>query len=103
MTEKTKKPEKLFVWVDVYRNFAAEAEKKDILISDLLEKAITNFELPEEIPRKARTFNMTEETKLKLQAIADKLFKGSQKDIPGNRHDAVHYIMEQFLKNNEKE
>jgi hypothetical protein len=101
MTEKTKKPENLFLWLEEYRAFAAAAEKRGMHVSDLLEEIINDFQDPNDFPKKGRTLNMTEETDLKLKAIADKWFKASQKTT-GNKSDAVYYLIKEYLKNNKE-
>jgi hypothetical protein len=95
---KTKKPEKFFVWLEQYKTLGATAKKKDMTLSDIFQEAVDTFEDPEDMPKKARVLNVTENTSLKVQTIADKWFKFSEKSPTGNKSDAIYYIIEQYLK-----
>jgi hypothetical protein len=94
----TKKREKFFLWLEQFTKFKEIANGNGISASEFLEEAVNAFEEPEDKPLRARTFTISEKTSVKIQEIADKWFKASEKNIPGNRSDAVAYIIEQHIK-----
>jgi hypothetical protein len=98
MMEKTKKPEKFFFWLDQYKAARAISKAQDLSISDLVKEAVDSFKYPVENPKKARFLKIDEKTSLKIQTVADDLFKTSGWK-EGNKSDALYYILEEYLKN----
>jgi hypothetical protein len=94
----TKKREKFFLWLEQYTKFKSKASKKGISASELLVEAVSTFKEPEERPLRPRVFTVDEKIDTEIQKIADKWFSPPDRNVPGNRSDAVAYIIEQYLK-----
>lgn len=97
---KTKKREKFFLWLEQYEQFKQLADEKGVSASVLLKEALDNVPMPNDLPKKARNLTIDEQMDEQIQQFADKFFSSSTTGVTGNRSDALHYIIEQYLKQN---
>ncbi len=72
-----KKRERFFVWTDNYERFKKLAVARGISVSALLREKIAEFEVPADIPKKARNLTIDSESNKKLQEIADEWFRSN--------------------------
>jgi hypothetical protein len=96
----TKKRERFSLWLTVY-DALGPLRKKGVSKSQVLQEAIDHFKEPSDRPKKVRDFTIEEKRNKKIQAIADKWFKLHEDDAHGNRSDALQYIIEEYIKNQE--
>ena len=69
------------------------------LSTELFREASKQFQPLNDFPKKARNLTIDQETDEQIQSLADQWFSSSNTEVPGNRSDAVNYIIMQYLKN----
>ena len=60
--------------------------------------SLEQIDTPKDFPKKARNLTIDPKTDKQIQDFADQWFSSTNTDIPGNRSDAVNYIIMQYLK-----
>ncbi len=97
MTKK-KKREKFYLWVDKYDELKKISDIHGISVSELIQDFPRILDEPTNSPKKARYLTVDSEMDEFIQSIADKYFNPSNKEMGGNRSEALNHLIMEYLK-----